>query len=103
MSAHIAVVDLSLDLRSDLRFAHQQRDEARAGCDHLAGALKRASAELQGILDTQRERDAAREADMARFVDARARVLLEGESGRLYPAIPSPPSPLKCGRTPVPQ
>jgi hypothetical protein len=73
------VADQSFDPRAELRSAHQQRDVACTERDRLAAALDRARAELQSLLDAQRERDAAREAEMARLVAARTEALIEGE------------------------
>jgi hypothetical protein len=81
MSENIAVVAQGFDARAALRVAHQERGAARAERDRLAEALDRSRAELQQILDAQRDRDAAREADVARFVEARTAALLAGKLG----------------------
>jgi hypothetical protein len=90
MSENIAVVDQGFDTRAALPVAHQERGAARAERDRLAEALDRSRAELQQILDAQRDRDAAREADVARFVEARTAALLDGESAGDVAELPQP-------------
>jgi hypothetical protein len=70
-----------VDPRAELRSAHQEREIARNERGRLAGALERARIDLQRALDAERDRNAARDAETARFVTARAAALLEGHSG----------------------
>jgi hypothetical protein len=81
MSENLAVASTAFDPRGPLRAAHRDRDAARAERDRLFAAQTRARVELERLLDVQREHEAAREADVARFVEARTAALLEGEGG----------------------